>query len=129
MSGCLILTHFDQVLLSIFRLFEEPLIFSIRSIEFRLLEPLIQLLHFLSFLGFFLLFLFRSEYLLLLLCRRWPLNADLGEPIDRVLVLEGGRGTQASKFDALDDSEEAGRQGKDCEVTRSHLFSLDFNKL
>ena len=54
---------------------------------------------------------------------------DLGEPIDRVLVLEGGRGTQAigaSKFDALDDSEEAGRQGKDCEVTRFHLFSLDF---
>ena len=53
---------------------------------------------------------------------------DLGEPIDRVLVLEGGRGTQAigaSKFDALDDSEEAG-QGKGCEVTRSHLFSLDF---
>ena len=38
-------------------------------------------------------------------------NADLGEPIDRALVLESGRGTLAigaSNFDAFDDSEEAG---------------------
>ena len=75
-------------------------------------------------LGFFLLC--RSELLLLFRTlgftgRRYScglglliatlFNADLGEPIDRALVLESGRGTQAmgaSNLDAFDDSEQAG---------------------